>query len=152
MGTVHSFSYGKPVTGTIEVAQLKVSDKGVELVPILPSSQATRELWGLQTQQFHPVTSMMLSPNFWEDNSIGNKHFIFSLDKCKNDGTARGFYNEFLKSELEVHRKTLELVGSKMRTENSDDQISGLGFSSTQRNSLIVKVTGSFTRTIKILF
>ena len=36
--------------------------------------------------------------------------------------------------------------------ESSDDQVSGLGFSSTQRNSVIAKVEGSFTRTVKINF
>ena len=117
----------------------------------LPTSTASTVKWNIKTQHFHPVTAVMLSPNFWE-GSQGNKHFFFMLDGCKNDGSARGFYNEFLSSELEPHRKTMELVGSKMRTDECPDQMSGLGFSSTQRNNLVCKVTGSFTRTVRITF
>jgi hypothetical protein len=95
---------------------------------------------------------MMLSPNFWDGKGVGNKHYMFFLDGCKNDGSARGFYNEFLTPELEAHRKTMEIVGSKMRTEESNNQLSGLGFSSTQRNSVLCRVKGTFTRTIKVMF
>jgi hypothetical protein len=95
---------------------------------------------------------MMLSPNFWNGHGVGNKHYFFMLDGCLNDGQARGFYNEFLRAELDKHRKVIELVGSKMKAESSADQISGLGFSSTQRNELLVKVKGSFNRTVKVIF
>lgn len=61
-------------------------------------------------------------------------------------------YNEFLSSELEPHRRTMEIVGSRMRTEEAGDQLSGLGFSSTQRACIVVKVHGSFMRTIKVTF
>lgn len=154
LGTVYRFAYPCqiPANKTVNVAQLKVTDQGVEIIPLIEASQATREVWGIKTQSFQPVTAMMLSPNFWDGNGIGNKHFFFMLDGCRNDGSARGFYNEFLSSELEPHRKTMEIVGSKMRTEECADQMSGLGFSSTQRNSLICKVHGSFVRTVKITF
>lgn len=152
LGTLHHFSYAKPVTGVVGVAKLNVTPAGVEVIPILPSSQVSKEVWGLQTQQFHPVTALMLSPNYWDGRGIGNKHYFFMLDKCKNDGSARGFYNEFLNSELEPHRKTMEIVGSRMRTDQSEDQLSGLGFSSTLKNQLVVKVGGTFTRTFKVNF
>jgi hypothetical protein len=74
------------------------------------------------------------------------------LDNCKNDGKARGFFNEFLSSELDAYRKVFEVVGSKMKPEDSEHQLSGLGFSSTQRNSVLCKVSGSFTRTVKLTF
>ena len=117
----------------------------------VPSTKASKVLWGVTTQTFVPVTVMMLSPNFWE-GGVGNKHYFFMLEGCRNDGTARGFFNEYLKSELDQHRKVIEHVGVKMRTEKGDKQLSGLGFSSTQRNSLTCRVTGSFTRTVSILF
>jgi hypothetical protein len=94
----------------------------------------------------------MFSPNYWDEKAVGNRHFFFLLDGCKNDGTARGFYNEFLSAELDQHRKVLEMVGAKMQTEESDHQLSGIGFSSTQRNDILVRVKGTFTRTIKIIF
>ena len=154
LGAVHRFSHPQMLKQhqTVIVAELHVSPAGVEVKPILPSSQAKRELWGIHTQSYVPVTALMLSPNFWDGAGIGNKHFLFMLDGCKNDGSARGFYNEFLSSELEPHRKTMEIVGSKMRTEESEDQMSGLGFSSTQRNSLVCRVSGSFSRLVKISF
>lgn len=43
-------------------------------------------------------------------------------------------------------------LANKMKAPYSDNQLSGLGFSSTIRNSVICKVTGSFTRTIKVNF
>ena len=74
------------------------------------------------------------------------------LDDCLNDGKARGFFNEFLTDELSAHRKVFEVVGAKMKTEESNNQLSGLGFSSTQRNSVLCKVKGSFNRVVKINF
>ena len=93
----------------------------------------------------------MLSPNQWDGREIGNKHFFFMLDGCLNDGTARGFFNEFLGESLAPHRKVLEMVGARMKTDTSDRQLSGLGFSSTRRDSLLCRVEGSFRRTVKVL-
>ncbi len=74
------------------------------------------------------------------------------LDKCMNEDQARGFYNEFLHNDLQPYRKVLEMVGSKIKTEKSADQLSGLGFSSTKRSEVIVKVTGAITRQLKVVF
>jgi hypothetical protein len=153
-GTVHHFTYSKALrTGeNVVVAELQVSAEGVKLTPKLESSTSVKEIWNIKTQSFVPVQALMLSPNYWDDKALGNKHFFFMLDGCKNDGQARGFYNEFLKSELEPHRKTMEIVGSKMRVEQADNQLSGIGFSSTQRNFVMCKVEGAFTRTLKVTF
>ena len=94
----------------------------------------------------------MNSPNHWDGEKTGNKHWFFILDGCKNDSKARGFFNEFLDEGLRDHRKVFEVLGSKMKTEKSDEQLSGLGFSSTQKNHVLCKVGGSFNRTIKINF
>jgi hypothetical protein len=153
-GTVHSFAHPKALNQNayVTVAKLVVTNEGVQVQPVIPSSQSQRELWGLKTQDYHRVSAIMLSPNFWGDKQVGNKHYFFMLDACKNDGSARGFYNEFLCAELEPHRKTMEIVGSKMRAEESENQLSGLGFSSTQRNSVVCRVRGTFNRLLKITF
>ena len=52
----------------------------------------------------------------------------------------------------ELFRVDVEIVGAKMKTEESTNQLSGLGFSSTQRNYVLCRVKGSFSRTIKITF
>lgn len=154
LGEMHSFSYKDAVASRhrVVVAELIKKDGKMTVKSVIPSSSRSVDMWALKTSQFQPVSAIMLSPNHWDGDGIGNKHYFFMLQGCKNDETARGFYNEFLNSELEPHRKTMELVGSKARAEYSEDQMSGLGFSSTQRNSLVVRVHGSFTRTLKITF
>ena len=154
-GTIYSFSYAKAVRDgeRIAVATILYSKKeGFKIFESLPSSQAVRQVWGIPTQTFHKVIAIMNSPNYWDGMTVGNKHYFFILNGCINDGKARGFFNEFLNEELSTHRKVLEVVGSKMKTEESTNQLSGLGFSSTQRNAVLCRVNGSFTRTIKITF
>ena len=94
----------------------------------------------------------MLSPNHWDNNAEGNRHFFFILDGCNNPEEIRGLYNEFLDNSLNTHRKVFEVLAGKMKCPVSKEQLSGVGFSSTQRNELICKVAGSFTRTLKIKF
>lgn len=154
-GEVHSLSYQKALrTGEkIEVAQIHYTKAGgFKLQTSLQTSQTVRQVWGLSTQSFQKVSVVMMSPNHWDGQGVGNRHFFFMLADCHNEGQARGFFNEYLKSELDPHRKVIEMVGAKMKTEESERQLSGLGFSSTQRNSVLCKVTGALSRVIKIVF
>lgn len=105
--------------------------------PVGSSSQAK---WGLTTEQYVKVNAVMLSPNYWGDNSVGNKHTFFVLDGCKSDEDTRGFYNEFLHSRLEPHRKVFEVIADKTKCQPTEGQLSGLGFSSTKKDSFIVRV------------
>jgi len=149
---IHSFHYPKDVKSYVEVAQIEYTKaNGFKILKSIPSTQAVREVWGIPTNTFHKVSIMMLSPNYWDSKAVGNKHYFFMMEGCTND-KARGFYNEFLTEELNEHRKVFEVVGSKMKTDESINQLSGLGFSSTQRNSVLCKVKGNFTRTVKIVF
>lgn len=154
-GQIHSIVYDKVVKNneTVKVAKLRYTKQdGVKLVESLPSTSAVKSVWGVDTNTFQPVDVVMMSPNHWDGEATGNKHYFFMLRGCRNDGKARGFFNEFLNNDLNQHRKVLEMVGSKMKTEESDHQLSGLGFSSTQKNSLLCRVKGSFTRVVKIIF
>lgn len=155
LGQVTSFNWPRRMrTGeNVLVAKFKYSRaKGIEIIESLPNAQASRVVWGLPTQTFHKVNAMLLSPNYWDDQGVGNKHYFFMLDGCRNDGTVRGFFNEFLDSRLDPHRKVFEMVGSKTKPADSDEQLSGVGISSTQRQTLTVRVKGSFTRVISITF
>jgi len=135
------------------VAKIQYSRKtGFSILESLPSSQTSRQVWGLTTQTFRPVNLLMLSPNHWDNRPVGNKHYFFMIDGCVNEGNARGFFNEFLKDDLTKHRKVLEIVGSRMAVEGPAEQLSGLGFSSTMRNSVVCQVKGSFTRVLKVNF
>lgn len=155
LGNTTSFAYDKMVKRDeiIRVVTfMYLRAHGVEIIDSLPPSEKSTSMWGLRTQQFHRVEAMMLSPNCWDEAFVGNKHYFFMLEGCKNDMTARGFYNEFLKGELTPHRKVIEMVGAKMRTEETGNQLSGLGFSSTQKNNVLIRVTGAYTRTLKVMF
>jgi hypothetical protein len=153
--TVHRFTYAKPLKDgeTVTVADFTYTrTDGLKILSSLPATTASRKIWNLDTETFHRVNVVTLSPNHWDERGVGNRHYFFFIDGCQNDGTARGFYNEFLRSDLDQHRRVLELVGARVRTEESASQLSGLGFSSTQRNSLVVKVGGSVNRVIRIVF
>ena len=95
----------------------------------------------------------MFSPNYWDEQSgIGNKHYFFLMNNCINEDQPNGFFNEFLREEFMKYKRVFEALGSKMRVDYSNNQLSGLGFNSTTRNSLIVKGEGRFTRMVKVLF
>ncbi len=138
----------------IRVAKLRFDRQtGVQMIESLPSTRSSKTIWGLSTQQFVPVLAIMHSPNYWNGNTIGNRHTIFALKDCVNDSQPNGFFNEYLNEELMPHRKVFEALGREMKVEPSEEQLSGLGFSSTKRNEIIVKVTGSgIERTLKVTF
>lgn len=125
---------------------------GVEIIESMPHTKQSKEVWGISTEQFQKVSVVMNSPNHWDGQAVGNKHYFFMLEGAKQPGGTRGFYNEYLRNELNEHRQVFEHLGGKMKVAAADDQLSGLGFSDTQRNELTVKVTGAFTRTLKVIF
>lgn len=155
MGDTYSFAHPAAVRSNakVVVAKFKYSRaKGIEIIESLPMATTSKTMWGVATQTFQPVDVLMLSPNHWDGENVGNKHYFFMLNQCVNDGSARGFFNEFLKEDLNEHRKVFEMVGSKMKLGNSNEQLSGIGFSSTQPNTLLVRITGSFSRIINVVF
>ena len=154
-GVVTQFTHVKPLADGKDVLALKFKyvNGVIDIIDSLPNVSSSKEAWGLTTKKLHRVSSVMLSPNYWDDNTIGNKHFFFLLDKFRNPDPVRGFYNEFLSEDLRENRKVFEVLGNKMKAEVSEEQLSGLGFSSTVRNSLVVKVKGTIgTRLLNIKF
>lgn len=155
LGQVYNFDYEQVLSNNkkISIAEFEYTKKGgLKILTSMKSKKTSKQIWGIKTNDWTPVNVVMMSPNFWDGQGIGNKHYFFMLANCANEGQARGFYNEFLKPELHQHRKVMEMIGSRLKTETSDHQLSGLGFSSTQRNSLLCKVGGSFNRIVKIVF
>lgn len=154
MGETYTFNLERAVKNQekIVVAEIHYDGKEFKVEGKVNSTTRTKKIWGIDTLTYVPVDVMMMSPNYWDEQGVGNKHYFFMLNGCINDGEPRGFFNEFLSSDLDKHRKVLEMVGSKMKAESSVDQLSGVGFSSTMRNSVMCRVKGAFTRELKITF
>ena len=155
-GQTHTFECNRELRQDeeVDVAQVTYSNSdGFSIAGKLPSSVTSRKVWDLDTNQFQPVSVMMYSPNYWDDqNGIGNKHFFFMLKGAKNPERPNGFFNEYLRGDLLPHKRVFEALGARMRVEDDDNQLSGVGFSSTQRNSVVVRVTGHVNRILKIVF
>jgi len=155
-GQIYSFDYAKELRNdeTVKVATVRYSRKGgFSIVKSMDSKLSSRDIWGLKTNQFYPVSLIMKSPNYWDDQAgIGNLHYMFMLKDCANPESPNGFFNEYLQQDLLAHKRVFEALGGMMRVKDSDDQLSGLGFSSTQRGSLICKIDGRVSRTVKIVF
>jgi hypothetical protein len=154
-GEIYTYVYDKPVSQTVDVAEVTLSNGKFSIKHLLPVSDGlgvAKTIYGLESNKFHKVNLVCLTPNHWGDNNIGNKHYLFMLDGCKVDSRIRSFHNENLIPELAQHRAVLEVLGAANMIEPSDKQLSGLGFNATVNDELILKLQGSYKRTIKIKF
>jgi hypothetical protein len=156
-GVVTTYSYSAAVRNNENITVITFHWDGEKMTDIevgknITNTAAPQEVWGISTEKFHKVKILTISPNHWDGQAIGNKHYFFIMEKCLNDTPPRGIYNEFLTGELEKHRKVFEMIGEKTRCEVSDNQLSGIGMSSTQRNSLLCRLKGNFDRVVNIKF
>jgi hypothetical protein len=137
----------------VNVARVTLDkDYNFSIKNLLDSSSANGNEWGIEYNKFVPVSLICYSPNYWGDNSVGNKHIFFILKDCVNEDKARPWFNEFLTNELNDHRRVMEALGSVARVEESENQLSGIGFSFTQRNEVVLKVTSeNIERVVKVI-
>lgn len=154
-GQIHLFEYNKPLREgeKVQVAEVTLRNGVFSIKELLPSTVSTKEVWGLKTNQFVPVSVIMFSPNYWnEQEGIGHRHYFFMLKGCVNNEKPNGMFNEFLKNELMEYKRVFEALGSKMHVEDNEDQLSGVGYSATKRNRVLVKVIGASERVIRVMF
>lgn len=150
---VYTYEYIGNFRGEVKVADVTI--KGGKLVNITHYAplvnSISNNIYGLDTNEFHQVNLVCLSPNYWQE-AVGNKHYFFFLEGCKSPDKLRGFHNEFLNSELREHRKVLDVLAHTMKVESTDGQLSGLGFNATVKDSVILRVKGEVNSIIKVTF
>ena len=155
-GQIYSFDYPYSMRSgeDVNVAEVTYEDGKFTIKELLPSNVSSKEVWNIKTNDFVPVSVICYSPNYWENvkNKTGHRHVFFMLKNCINDENPSGMFNEFLVQDLYGHRKVMEALSSKMRVEDSDDQLSGVGFATDKRAEVIVKVIGNVERVLKIKF
>lgn len=155
-GAIHQFKHERGMTGQTEAIEFVYKDGSITSLTVFNGFEGggiSQEKWNLHTEQYAKVSTLMFSPNHWDDQAVGNKHWFFILEGCRNDELTRGIYNEYLKGDLDKHRKVFEVLGSKTMCQPAAEQLSGLGFSSTRAETLDVQVTfEDGTRNITIQF
>lgn len=153
-GEIYQYEYNQPVSGNVQVAEITLKGGVFSIKHILPESASNKELWGLETNNFHKVNLVCLSPNHWSGNAVGNKHYFFMLEGCKTEKNVRAFHNENLLPDLLKHRKVMEVLGAThtIKPEPNQKQLAGLGFNATVRDEVILKIKGSHQRVVKVKF
>jgi hypothetical protein len=154
LGEVFNFTYDKAVRNgeTIQVCEFDYDPAtGITFKQKIDSKVQSRDMWSMRTNHFYDVDMFLKSPNHW-DGEEGNLHYFFMIKDAKNPEAPRGFFNEFLRADLHAERKVMEALADKMKVAPSDDQLAGIGFSSTIRNYVICQVKGNVNRTYKVTF
>ena len=154
-GQIYRFIRREPLQHKewITLAKLELKNGHFEIIELMENDTTPIEIWGLKTNQFFPVSAISFSPNYFdEQDGIGHRHLFFFLKDCVNTEEPNGYYNEFLKNELAEHKRVFEALGAKCHVEDTEDQLSGIGFSMTKRAELIVKVKGATERIMKVKF
>ena len=156
-GKLSHFTFSKAVRNglSVPVCTLHMKDGAISNIeagdPGITSAAVKQTKWGLTTGQFVKVNMVTLSPNYWGDNRVGNRHTFFVLDGCACDDELRGIYNEFLSSKLEPHRKVFELIGDKTKCRPVEGGLAGIGVSSTKNDMITLRVrNGSGQRTYNV--
>ena len=152
-GVVTQYSYAKGLDQNARYIALQFKVKGGKIVELSAAKELVggglvSDVWGIKTETYVPVETLLFSPNHWDGHAVGNKHWFFILKGCKNPEPCRGIYNEFLIPELDAHRKVLEVLGGKTMCPVADEQLSGAGFSSTGGDKVRVRVVSGKQRRV----
>lgn len=153
-GQIFEYEVDRPLKQKewVDVATVTLKNGKFSIEHHLPCGEASKNQWGIDSENWVPVDLITRSPNFWNDQKVGHEHVFFMLKGCANEGSTRGFYNEYLRDDLHKHRKVFEVVAGQMRAQPSEQQLSGLGFSVGQRHEMQVRVKGSMNRVLNIKF
>lgn len=139
----------------IKVAHIKVRNGSWEITPLNKSVEMTttntsKNIWGLDSNQFHRVLLAMESPN----GNNASKQFFFFLEGMKDNTPIRTVHPDHLNADLLPHRQVLDYLADTQKVVPSNDALAGIGFNtdSTKEQYAIVKVIGTHTRVLKVKF
>jgi hypothetical protein len=154
MGKLYSFAEPKDLGdgSRVTIGSIVMDKNGEITVKGLTGGGSSTEKWGVKSESWIPVDLITKSPNFWNDQAVGHEHIFLMLKGCANEEGTRGFYNEYLRDELHPHRKVFEVVSAQMKVPYSADQLSGLGFSTSKRAEIQVRVKGAINRVLNVKF
>lgn len=151
-GEIYQYEYNSAFKGDVRVGVVNFKNGVFSIEHKLPETTGLKTIWQLETNQFHQVNLACLSPNYWGDNNFGNKHYMFMLENCNPTEPIRSFHNENLNAELLPHRKVLDVLANMTMLDLNEKSLSGVGFNSTVRDEVILKLEGTHKRTIKVKF
>lgn len=156
-GKITQYHYNTTVRGKERVNCLNV--KVVKGIPdVIANNSLSHEakselVYGINTQSWVEVGTAMLSPNYWGTSASGNKHYMFLLKDAKADEPVRALFNEYLRGDLKPIRRAFEVIGGNLTCAAQDNELSGLGFSSTIRNEIKMRVhVGDKSRVYTVKF
>ncbi len=154
-GRIYNFEYPYKLRQNeyVDVATVTLDEDGnFTMKSHLDNQTSNIKEWNLSYNTFVPVSLICYSPNYWADNEVGNKHVFFMLKDCVNEDRVNPWFNEFLIEELMDHKRVMEALASIAKVEESPNQLSGIGFSLTQRNKVTLKVkTENIERIINVV-
>ena len=142
-GNIYEYIHHSPLRSKewITVAEVTLKNGKFTIDHKIPTTkEVPNKCYGLNTNEFHNVNLVCKSPNHWGENKVGNLHYFFMLDKCMNENKISTFHPENLNSELSTHRKVIQLLGGVSKIDCTNNQLSGIGFNSTMKENVIVKV------------
>lgn len=155
-GKIYKFNYPFKLNQNeyVDVARVTLhEDYTFTFESCIDNRETNVKEWNLSYNTFVPVSLICYSPNYWAGNEVGNKHVFFMLKDCINDERPRPWFNEYLVNELYDHKRVMEALGSVAKVEESENQLSGIGFSLTKRNKVTVKVrTENIDRVFNVVF
>lgn len=154
LGKLYHFAHPQVISsGSREkIGTINVDKNRNITVEGLKAGGVSGEKWGIKTEEWVSVDLITRSPNFWNGQQVGNEHVFFMLKGCANEEGTRGFYNEYLRDDLIAHRKVFEVLAGNMKVEYNENQLSGVGFSTTKRDEILVRVKGSVHRVLNVKF
>ena len=131
---VYNYDYPTSIrdSSNVNVAIVTVKNGNITIKHQLPHTKSN-------SGELVPVKMMMLSPNYWGNNTSGTKHYFFLTDEEQDTTPFRGHFPEYLNTKYHDIRKSLDMLASKMQCQPTTDGLHGYGFTYDQKTPIFIK-------------